>query len=322
VQLDEHIVMPIVPPGARVVVVGGANTDVIGVSAAVLVARDSNPGRIRTSPGGVGRNVAENLVRMGVAVELVSAFGDDEAGRALMASCRARGIGVSASLLVADLPGAHYLAVLDERHDMAVAVNDMRVLDRLTPDALAESERVELLLTADLVVVDANLSVEAIEWLAGVVRAPMVLEPVSAAKVARAAGVVSRFAAVTPNPLEAAVLLGHEVAGLDGALQAARELVGLGVGAAFVTCGAEGTAWADAGASGLLPAPGVEIANASGAGDAFCAGVAFALLARADAHSAGLLGTALAGFALADEDTVSRDITRVAAFEAMKELES
>jgi pseudouridine kinase len=314
--------VPIVPPGARVVVVGGANTDVVGVSAAALVARDSNPGRIRTSPGGVGRNIAENLARMGVPVELVTAFGDDEAGRALMASCRARGIGVAASMLVADLPGAHYLAVLDERHDMAVAVNDMRVLDRLTPDALAESGRVELLLTADLVVVDANLSAEAIEWLAEVVRAPMVLEPVSAAKVARAAGSLSRFAAATPNPLEAAVLLGHEVVGLEGALRAARELVELGVGAAFVTCGAEGTAWADARTSGLLAAPDVEIANASGAGDAFCAGVAFALLACSDARTAGQLGTALAGFALADADTVSRAITRAAALEAMKELES
>lgn len=316
--MDENSEVPIVPSGARVVVLGGANTDVIGVSAATLLARDSNPGAIRTSPGGVGRNIAENLARMGVAVELVTAFGDDEAGRALMASCRARGIGITGSMLVADLPGAHYLAVMDERHDMAVAVNDMRVLDRLTPDALAVSERAELILAADLVVVDANLSAESIEWLAGLVRAPMVLEPVSAAKVARAAGVLSRFAAITPNPLEAAVLLGHEVAGLDGALEAARELVGLGVGSAFVTCGAEGASWADATSSGLLPAPDVEVANASGAGDAFCAGVAYALLEQAGARAAGRLGTALAGFALADADTVSRTVSRVAVLDVME----
>jgi pseudouridine kinase len=313
---------PAVPPSVRIVVVGGANTDVVGVSSGALVARDSNPGSIRTSAGGVGRNVAENLVRLGADVELVTAFGDDEAGRALMLSCRSRGIGVSASMVVTDMPGAHYLAVLDERHDMAVAINDMRVLDRLTPDALADPERATLLLAADLVVVDANLSADALEWLAGVVRAPIVLEPVSAAKAPRAAGLLARLAAVTPNPLEAAALLGHEVADPQGALQAAREFVERGVGAAFVTCGREGTAWADASGSGTVPAPRVDVANASGAGDAFCAGVAYALLARAGARYAARFGSALAGFALADDDTVSRAITRAVVLEAMKGMPS
>lgn len=311
--------MPVVASDARVVVVGGANTDVVGVSTGTLVARDSNPGDIRTSPGGVGRNVAENLARLGVDVELVTAFGGDEAGRALMASCRSRGIGVSASLVAPDLPGAHYLAVLDERHDMAVAINDMRVLDRLTPDVLAEPERAAMLLTADLVVVDANLSADVLEWLAAVVRAPIVLEPVSAAKTGRAAGILARLAAVTPNTLEAAKLLGHEVSGMDGAERAARELVAAGAGSAFVTCGVAGVAWADAGGSGVVAAPVVEIANASGAGDAFCAGIAYALLAQAAALTAAKLGTVMAGFALADDETVSRAITYGAASEAMKE---
>jgi len=311
--------MPIVAPGARVVVVGGANTDVVGVSAHALVARDSNPGSIRTSPGGVGRNVAENLVRLGVGVEFVTAFGDDDAGRALRASCRVRGIGTATSLVAADLPGAHYLAVLDERHDMAVAINDMRVLDRLTPEVLAEPERAQLLLAADLVVVDANLPAETLEWLAVAVRAPILLEPVSAAKTCRASGILARLAALTPNTLEAAALLGHDVSGIDEAQRAACELVALGAGFAFVTCGGAGVAWADANGSGVVEAPVVEVANASGAGDAFCAGVAYALLARGGARTAAKLGTVLAGFALADEDTVSRSITYRAVSEAMKE---
>jgi len=319
---NEESRMPVVPAGARVVVVGGANTDIIGVSTGALRERDSNPGRIRTSAGGVGRNVAENLARLGAAVDLVTAFGDDDAGRLLMRSCRGRGIGVAASLVATDLPGAHYLAILDERHDMAVAVNDMRVLDLLTPEALSEPERLLAILAADLVVADANLSEEALSWLAGVARAPIVLEPVSAAKAPRAIGVLARLAAVTPNTLEAAALLGHEVGGPDGALAAARELVELGVGAAFVTCGADGIAWADGGGSGLLAAPRVTVANASGAGDAFCAGVAYALLANADAHTAARLGSAMAALALTDDDTVSRAVNVAAALEAMKELSS
>jgi pseudouridine kinase len=309
-----------VPREALVVVVGGANTDVVGVPTGALRQRDSNPGVIRSSAGGVGRNVAENLARLGVKVELVTAFGGDGASASLVASCRGAGIGVAQSLTVGDLPGAHYLAILDERHDMAVAINDMRVLDRLTPEVLAEPDRTTLLLAADLVIADANLPADTLAWLAGAVRAPILFEPVSAAKTGRVAPVLDRLAAITPNTLEAAELLGHEVVGIDAARQAASELVARGVGVAFVTCGADGIAWADASGSGAVAAPRVEVANASGAGDAFCAGIAFALLAQADARAAALFGTAMAAFALTDDETVSRAVTRAAALEKMKEL--
>jgi pseudouridine kinase len=308
------------PAGASVVVVGGANTDIVGVSSSALLPADSNPGHIRASPGGVGRNVAENLVRLGVPTSLISAFGGDEAGLRLMDACRAAGIDVSASIVADDLPGAHYLAILDERCDMALAVNDMRVLDLVTPEALSEPVRRALLADADLVVVDTNLPAASLEWLAANVTAPIVLEPVSAAKAGRAVGILSRLAAVTPNAAEAAVLLGHDVEGAPGALAAARELVERGVGEAFVTCGDAGTAWADARSCGTTRAPHVTVANASGAGDAFCAGVAWAMLGGAGPREAAPVGTALASIALTDEDTVSRRVSPEAARAAAKEL--
>jgi pseudouridine kinase len=49
----------------------------------------------------------------------------------------------------------------------------------------------------------------------------------------------------------------------------------------------------------------VEIVNASGAGDAFCAGVVVALSRGLKARTAAAFGTVLAGIALEDEDTVS-----------------
>jgi pseudouridine kinase len=291
-------VMPVVPAGAGVVVVGGANTDIIGVSAGPLVAHDSNPGHVTASAGGVGRNIAEILARTGVETHLVTAFGGDEAGRELAEACRTLGIGVEASLFCEDLPGARYLAVVGEDGDMAVAINDMRVLERLTTDALVRPACARLLAAAALVVVDTNLPADSLEWLATHVEAPIVLETVSAAKAPRAAGILPRLAAITPNALEAGVLLGREVCGLESARSAAVDLVALGVGAAFVTCGAEGVAWADGARSGTVDAPAVEVADATGAGDAFCAGVASALLAGAGAREAAATGSAIAGIAL------------------------
>ena len=57
--------------------VGGANIDLCGRSYAPIEPRDSNPGEIEISAGGVTRNICDNLARLGADVKLVSAVGDD-----------------------------------------------------------------------------------------------------------------------------------------------------------------------------------------------------------------------------------------------------
>ena len=55
--------------------IGGANVDIHGQSDAPIVMRDSNPGRLHLSAGGVCRNICDNLCRLGLTVELCSAVG-------------------------------------------------------------------------------------------------------------------------------------------------------------------------------------------------------------------------------------------------------
>jgi pseudouridine kinase len=50
------------------------------------VAGTSNPARLVTSVGGVARNVAESLARLGVPTALVSRVGADETGRGIVAA--------------------------------------------------------------------------------------------------------------------------------------------------------------------------------------------------------------------------------------------
>jgi len=294
--------------GGRIVVVGGANTDIVGLPDGPLVLRDSNPGHARTSAGGVARNIAENLARLGVETHLVTVFGGDVAGQALAAEAEAAGVRIEASLIAEDLPGARYLAILDECGDLALALSDMRALERITAESLAAPERAELLATAHLVVADTNLAPEALAYLAEHVTAPFVLDPVSVAKAPRVLGVLDRLAAIKPSAAEAGVLLGTEIRNRDQAREAAVELVARGAGAAFVTFGPFGAAWADASESGFAAAPATDVVNATGAGDAFCAGVAWALLAERRAEDAARAGTAMAALTLGDESTVSERV--------------
>ena len=72
-----------------VVVVGGANMDICASPANALTMHDSNPGSVVTSPGGVARNIAENLARLGVDARLIAAVGADYHGDLLLQQGRA-----------------------------------------------------------------------------------------------------------------------------------------------------------------------------------------------------------------------------------------
>ena len=68
----------------KIACIGGAHIDRHAVLKGRVIAGTSNPGSITTSFGGVARNVAENLARLGCNVSMVSRVGDDAFGRALL----------------------------------------------------------------------------------------------------------------------------------------------------------------------------------------------------------------------------------------------
>ncbi|PJH69312.1 carbohydrate kinase, partial [Salmonella enterica subsp. enterica serovar Typhimurium] len=70
-----------------VVVIGGLNMDIAGLPGTNYVIKDSNPGKIQMSPGGVGRNISHNLVNLDIPTYLISMYGDDELGESLERSC-------------------------------------------------------------------------------------------------------------------------------------------------------------------------------------------------------------------------------------------
>lgn len=280
-----------------VTVVGGANTDIVGFPEGRYRPADSNPGHVRVAAGGVGRNIAENLVRLGVAVRLVTAFGADSDGRSLRERCEELGIDTRFSFSAADLPGSRYLAVLDDAGDLAAAVSDMRALEALDPGAIDEAA----VAGADLVVLDTNVSAAVLERvvaLAGAVA--VVLDPVSVAKARRARPVLGRVRALKANAFEA-----EELAGTRGIERAVASLLAAGVGWVFVTQGPRGVLAATCDEQLRLPAPQVAVANATGAGDAFTAGVAYGIVNRWAFAETAAFASALAALTLASERSVS-----------------
>lgn len=284
----------------RITVVGGANVDLVGIPDKRFTLRDSIPGHVRQSAGGVARNVAENLARLGADVRLVTSFGDDDLADWLAAQCTAVGIDLSFSVRAAGVPGSRYLAALDASGDLAAAINDMRALDALTPDALDPAA----FDGADAIVLDTNLPGSTIariaEYSDGL---PLVVDPVSTAKAPLARPILGRLTAIKANLREA-----EELSGAAGAEGAADGLLKMGVDQVFVSMGPKGVLCASKSGSFALPASRAEVANVTGAGDAFTAGVAWGLATGMSLAETAGWASALSAIALESELTVSESV--------------
>jgi pseudouridine kinase len=230
-----------------IVALGGANLDTVASAATATQRGDSTPGQVRTSAGGVARNVAENLARLGHVVRLVSAVGDDPAGHALLASTRLAGVDVSACAVVPGEATASYVSLHEPDGTLLAAVNDMQVLERLTPAVLAP--HAAALQAAALWLLDANLSDAALAWLFAqqhAVRqrhgtaAPVFADAVSAAKCVRLRPWLGRLHTLKLNRLEAQALCGRPT-GTPAEVEAAVDwLHDQGVAHVVLSVGAQG----------------------------------------------------------------------------------
>ena len=266
----------------RITVVGGMNLDLLGVPDRPLIPRDSTPGSVTLRPGGVGRNIAERLRELGAEVSLITALGNDGRAELLSRLCQSSGIDLSLSVPT-DCPAPCYLCIHDHLGDMALAVNDMSAMDRLTPEAMGE--RMAAVNRSDACVLDANLSPETLLYIAKHAAVPLVLDPVSCVKAPRVKLILSRLTAIKPNRLEAEALTGER-----NVEKAAQALLQAGVKKVFISLGPEGVYYADAAEQGYLPAIPLPNLPATGAGDALCAGITVALLRQAGVREAARQG--------------------------------
>lgn len=260
--------------------IGAANVDVHGRSRSPIVMRDSNPGLLGTSAGGVTRNILENLARQGVRTALLTAVGNDVYGEKILRDSAAAGIDVSHVLVRGDVSSSCYIAMLDERGDMLLAMSDMRIIQDL-PGSYLEENRA-LLQGAAAVVCDACLPCAYLEELldgaaAGV---KVLVDPVSTAYARNMEPIVGKFYGVKPNEMELAVLSGLPVESEADVERAAEALLLRGVTCVAVSRGERGCYYADADGARMFRAlrPVERMANATGAGDAFMAGFAHALI--------------------------------------------
>ncbi len=304
------------PTTRHVVVVGGAVLDQKLRTDGPPVLGTSNPGAAVAGVGGVGRNIAENLARLGTPTVLVAPVGDDLPGESVVGRTAAAGVDCR-HVVVTSSPTGTYTAVLADDGDLLVAVADMRATDRLTT---ADLDAVPgLLVGAAFLVVDANPPADVVAWLlheASAAGVPVVVEPVSVAKAGRLVGAVGAgpVHTVTPNADELGALVGGAPPrSVDELVAAAALLHGRGVEHVWVRRGAAGSLLSSRPPSGgesvlSVAAPATSVADVTGAGDAMTAGYVHALLVGLSPLEAVRVGQVCAALTCAVSDTVRPDL--------------
>jgi pseudouridine kinase len=293
-----------------VVVIGAASLDMKGRPKMPIVQGTSNPGYIRVSPGGVGRNVAENLARLGVSTALLSAVGNDSAGEQILDATGGGGVDVSRVIVSSECPSGSYLAVIDEHGSPLLSIDDMQIMELVTPKYIYAQRT--WISNASMLVLDANLSPEAIKSAVSTAArwdVPVCVDPVSVALAPRISPYLPQIFLAIPNEDEAAVLCGLTASHSDQATTAAQQLVSMGVDTAIITLAERGLVYATSEESGHVPAISIEVVDPTGGGDALTGAVVFGLVNGFSISEAVRLGVSAASLTLTSTYTVCPDLS-------------
>lgn len=289
--------------GNYAAVVGGVNVDIGGQSEKVLISGDSNPGKVSLSLGGVGRNIAHNLALMGADVHLLTAFGQDVYGQKISSSCAELGIDATHALKVADMPTSTYLYVAQPDGEMAIALSDMQVCEKITPAYLAGN--LSTLQNARVVVADTNIPAESLIYLAENCNTPLFCDPVSTIKAEKLLPILDRIHTLKPNRLEAELLSGIKISTKEDVEKAAQALLDKGIQRVFLSMGAEGVYVATQNEKLWRKNLSGKPVSTTGCGDAFMAALVWAYLENLSLEQTVLAGLAAGAIAAESLQTIN-----------------
>jgi pseudouridine kinase len=295
-----------------VVVIGAASLDTIGRLRGEMQHGTSNPSQIHNSFGGVARNVAENLARLGQPVTLLSVVGNGAIGTHLLQHLASCGVDTSYVYCTEEHPTSSYLAILNSSGEFQFALDDMSAVNELSSAYLRQ--HADLINDAAMVFIDGNLSKASLRTILSIARKAGVAvcaDPTSAGLAERMAKYLPDFYLITPNNAEAGVLAECMVSPSNHkeALAAAKRLVSRGIEIAVITRAEFGVTYATSETSGHIPAIRTRIVDPTGASDALTATMIFSLLNEIPLDDAVRLSVAAASLTLRHRGAVVPDLS-------------
>ena len=291
-----------------IVVIGAVFVDVKGFPEDNYIPTGRNAGRVEFVHGGVGRNVAEDIANVELRPRFVSLVDDNAEGEAVLKKLRNHKVNTDYVLSVPDGMGM-WLAVFDNSGDLAGSISK-----RPDPSALVqllEEKGDEIFADADSIVVEIDLDKEVVKQVFKFAekyhkKVYAVVANMSIASQRR--DFLQSTDCFVCNVLEAGILFVTDFSQLSPeelCEELSQRVISARIPAVVVTMGSKGSVYADMqGNKGVCPAETVQVRDTTGAGDAFCAGVAMGLTYGKTMPEALEIGTRLAASVI----TVSENV--------------
>ncbi|XP_037462455.1 pseudouridine kinase-like isoform X3 [Triticum dicoccoides] len=189
--------------GQSPVIIGGMVLDIHAKPSVPPHPGTTVPGMVKYIGGGVARNIAECMAKLGTQPLMISAIGDDMAGNFLLKYWKLAGLCTDGILQVPDITTPVVSNVFDGNGELFAGVASVQAVETfLTPSWIYQFYR--RISTAPLLMLDANLSPESLQaackaYESGV---PVLFEPVSVVKSSRIAPIAEHITCTSPNEIE------------------------------------------------------------------------------------------------------------------------
>ena len=289
-----------------ILVLGASIVDIFGFCGRSYAQRDSIPGHIKISFGGVCRNIAENLARVGVNTQFISTLGDDENGKSILEHSRKLGYNMENSLFLEGESTPTYLAILNHQGEMESAVVDMESLNKM--DERFVDEKHEVFENAEYTIVDSD-NPALLEYILKKYqgKSKFILDPVSAKKAKKIRHLIKYFHTIKPNRFETEALCGFKIETNDDLRKAGRFFIEQGVKNVFISLDADGIYYITSeGEEGTLACcEAIEVKNVTGAGDSFVAGIGYGYMNNLNIKDTIKYAVAMSIITITHEETIN-----------------
>lgn len=290
------------------VVIGTVFVDIKGFPDDLYIPEGRNAGRVEIVHGGVGRNVAEDIANVELRPRFVGMVDDTAEGAEVLRKLKNHKVNTDYVAVTQDGMGM-WLAVFNNGGDIAGSISKRPTSDAML--RMLEEKGDEIFADADSIVIEIDLDKELIKTVFRYAekykkKVYAVVANMSIASQRR--DFLQSIDCFVCNEQEAGILFVCDFSGLtpeELCEELSRRVMSARIPSMVVTMGSRGAVYADMnGDKGVYPARKVKVRDTTGAGDAFCAGVAIGLTYGKTMREAVEIGTRLASSVI----TVSENV--------------
>ena len=290
------------------VVIGTVFVDIKGFPDDLYIPEGRNAGRVEIVHGGVGRNVAEDIANVELRPRFVGMVDDTAEGAEVLRKLKNHKVNTDYVAVTQDGMGM-WLAVFNNGGDIAGSISKRPTSDAML--RMLEEKGDEIFADADSIVIEIDLDKELIKTVfryAEKYRKKVYAVVANMSIASQRRDFLQSIDCFVCNEQEAGILFVCDFSGLtpeELCEELSRRVVSARIPSMVVTMGSRGAVYADMnGDKGVYPARKVKVRDTTGAGDAFCAGVAIGLTYGKTMREAVEIGTRLASSVI----TVSENV--------------